>query len=621
MDQEPYYGIIGNGETCALISSTGSIDWLCLPAFDNNMVFSKALNQKLGESLYIEILDGEEKILPKEFSQRYIKNTNILVTEIEYRPIKVKITDFMPWKGISETIREKRYIFRILEIQNKTRRKKSIKISLATEKRGELKEKDYIEGKGFVFGSYIERSVIRLRAKKSKEISIVFAYGETRSKAEYLLGKARKINIKNELEKTENFWRNWLSRGKRTSFKDKEYDGMYCRSLLVCKLLIYYKTGAFLAAPTASFPAAPSTAENWDYRFCWIRDSYFISRAFLKTGHYGEVRDLLEFLYSIQGSDGNWLPLYTIEGKRLKKEIVIETGEEIIRLGNAARNQLQLDNEGSVLYLTYLYYLFTKEKRFIREYWRKTSRAADWIVKNYRRPENGLWELREREHKKRAQWVYGKVMCYVGLESASRIREILGKRKRPKWERVRDSLKKEILKEGWSSQRKSFLQLYDSDSQADISVLAIEDYGLLDPRHSKIRRTVELIEEKLVTKGFGVKRFEDASLPFYLPTLWLASHYIRSGNIPKAKKYIDVCIRSSTELYLCAEHFDPIRGEQHGNFPQAFNHSMFIEVLLSLKERRYTLSFLNALNLPFKIFLNFFDKIKPKKIFYIRAKI
>lgn len=621
MDRESYYGIIGNGETCALISPTGSIDWLCLPTFDGNMVFSKALNQKLGESLYIEILDGEEKILPKEFSQKYIKNTNILVTEIEYRPIKLKITDFMPWKGISETIRDKRYIFRIIELQNKTRRKKSIKISLATEKRGELKEKDYIEGKGFVLGVYIEKNFIELRARKSREVFMALSYGETRSRAEYLLSKVKKVHIKNELEKTEDFWRNWLSRGKRILFKDKEYDGMYYRSLLVCKLLTYHKTGAFLAAPTASFPAASTTAENWDYRFCWLRDSYFISRAFLKTGHYEEVRDLLEFLYSIQGSDGSWMPLYTIEGKRLKKEIVIETGEEIMRIGNAARNQLQLDNEGSVLYLTYLYYLFTKDKRFLREYWRKITRAADWIAQNYRRPENGLWELREKEHKKRAQWVYGKVMCYAGIESALRIREILGKRLRPRWERARDSLRGDILKEGWSNQRRSFLQLYDNDSQIDISVLAIEDYGFLDPRHSKMRRTVKLIEEKLVTKGFGVKRFEDASLPFYLPTLWLASHHIRTGNIQKAKKYIDACIRSSTDLYLCAEHFDPIKGEQHGNFPQAFNHSMFVETLLSLKERRYTLGFLNVLNLPLKIFLNFFDKLKSKRRFYLRAKI
>lgn len=617
---QPYYGIIGNGETCALISSTGSIDWLCLPAFDGNMIFSRALNPEMGESLYIEILDGEEKILPKAFSQKYIKDTNILITEIEYKSIRVKIKDFMPWKGISDTIQEKRYIFRIIEIQNKTRKKRRIKINLATEKRGEIKERDYIEGNGFAFGIYIEESSLELRAKKSKEIVIVLSYGETKSRAEYLLNRAKKINAYDELEKTENFWRNWLSRGKRISFKDKEYENIYSRSLLVCKLLTYHKTGALLAAPTASFPVTQSATENWDYRFCWVRDSYFISRAFLKTGHYEEVKDLLEFLFSVQEPDGNWMPLYTIEGKKLKKEIVIETAEETIRIGNAARDQLQLDNEGSVLYTIYLYYLFTKDKRFLDEYWRKISKAADWIVKNRYRPENGLWELREKEHKKRAQWVYGKVMCYVGLESALKIREILRKRSRPKWERARDLLKEEILREAWSSQRKSFLQLYDDDSQVDISVLSIEDYGLLGPHHPRIRKTAQLIEEKLVTKGFGVKRFEDASLPFYLPTLWLASHYTRTGETQKAKQYIDAALRSSTELYLCAEHFDPIKGEQRGNFPQAFNHSMFVEVLLGLKERRYTLNFLNILNYQFKIILNFLDKINLRKKPYIQDK-
>lgn len=620
MNQQSYYGIIGNGETSALISPTGSIDWFCLPAFDGNMVFSKALNPELGESFYIELFDGEEEILPKKFHQSYLKNTNILVTEIEYKPVKLKIIDFMPWKGISENIREKRYLFRILEIQNKTKRRKSIRISLATEKRGEMKERDFIQDKNFTLGVHIEKNTFELKSRGNKEIFIVLSYGETRAKVEYLLNRAKRIDVRDELERTENFWRNWLARGNKISFQNKDYEDMYSRSLLVCKLLTYYKTGAFLAAPTASFPVTPSATENWDYRFCWLRDSYFISRAFLKTGHYEEVRDLLEFLYSVQESDGNWLPLYTIEGKRLRKEIVIETGEETIRVSNAAQNQLQLDNEGSVLHTTYLYYLFTREKSFLREYWKRVARAADWITKNCQRPENGLWELREREHRKRAQWVYGKVMCYVGLESALRIGEILGKKLRPKWERTKDLLKDDILKEGWSNQRKAFLQLYDADSQIDISVLAIEDYGLLDPLNPKIRKTIKLIEEKLVTKGVGVKRFEDTSLPFYLPTLWLALHYIRAGNTEKAKRYIDACIRSSTELYLCAEHFDPIKGEQHGNFPQAFNHSMFAEVLLGLKERRYTLGFLNVLNIHFKIFLNFLSKVTPKRKFYLRIR-
>ncbi|MCH8741653.1 glycoside hydrolase family 15 protein [Patescibacteria group bacterium] len=620
MGQQSYYGIVGNGETCALISSTGSIDWFCLPSFDGNMVFSKALNPNLGESFYIELFDGEEGILPKKFSQSYIKNTNILVTEIEYKPVKLKVIDFMPWKGISESIREKRYLFRILEVQNKTQRRKSIKISLSTEKGGEIKERGFIEDKNFALGVYIEKNTFELKPKGHKETFIVLSYGETRAKAEYLLNKAKRINIRDELAKTENFWKNWLARGYKISFKDKDYEDMYSRSLLVCKLLTYLETGAFLAAPTASFPVTPSTAENWDYRFCWLRDSYFVSRAFLKTGHYEEVRDLLEFFYSIQESDGSWLPLYTISGKKLRKEVVIEAEGKIIRMGNAAKNQLQLDNEGSVLHTTYLYYLFTKEKSFLREYWKKIVKAADWISKNYQRPENGLWELREKEHRKKAQWVYGKVMCYVGLESAIKIGEVLEKKLRPKWEMVKNSLKNDILKEGWSNQRKSFLQLYDADSQIDISVLAIEDYGLLSPLNPKIRKTVQLIEEKLVTKGFGVKRFEDANLPFYLPTLWLATHYIRAGDKEKAKKYIAACIRSSTNLYLCAEHFDPIKGEQHGNFPQAFNHSMFVETLLCLKEEKYALRFLNVLNIHFKTFLSFLSKVKPKKGFYLRKK-
>jgi len=619
MRKKPYYGIIGNGETCALISPTASIDWLCLPRFDGSIVFSKALTGEAG-SFYIELTD-EEALIPKKTDQHYVKETNILVTEIDYGTISVSIYDFMPWKGISENIKEKRIIYRMMKIKNKTRKRKKIEISVFTESIGKLEDHKTYHNEHYAFGIHTTRKKIDIKPNGTAEYNITFVYGKTSREILNSIERAKKANIKSEYKKTKEFWRNWLSRGKKfKKFWKRDYEKIFYRSLLLCKLLTYTKTGAIIAAPTASFPATPGGTEMWDYRYCWVRDSYFVGRAFLKTGHSEEVKDLLDFLFSIQNKEGNWNPLYTIEGKKLKKEIKIETKENIVRLGNAARNQLQLDNEGSILHLTYLYYLFTKDRRFIREKWGKIKKAADWISRNYKRPENGIWELREKEHKKRAHWTYGKVMCYVGLESSMRIAEIIGEKTEGKWEIERNALKTEILNGAWSDQRKSFIQTYEDDSQADISVLAIEDYGLISPVSSMMKKTVKLFEEKLLTKGYGVKRFEDAVLPFYLPTLWMALHYIRIGDTERAKKFIDTCIRSSTELYLCAEHFDPLSGTQHGNFPQAFNHSMFIEVLLALEERSYSLKFLNVLNLHFKVLTDFMGKIKPRKELYINNK-
>lgn len=614
-ERKQYYGIIGNGETCALISPTGSIDWLCMPTFDRKIVFGRALAD--GEdSLYLEVYDSSEALVPKKTRQKYLEKTNILVTTIDYRGIRLEITDFMPWKGITESIRDKRVLYRLITVKNKTSRNKKIRIAVSTQREGELEQKKTYSNSHYSYAIHRDNLDFSLRPRATSGRFLFLAYGRSRNDVKQLLSKLKKIRVQDELEKAERFWKNWIARGKNVTFRNREHEDMFYRSLLLCKLLTYQPTGAILAAPTASFPATPGGTENWDYRFCWVRDSYFVSRAFLKTGHYDEVRELLEFLYRIQGRDGGWLPLYTIDGKKLGKEIEIETSQDTIRIGNAAREQFQLDAEGSVLHATYLYYLFTKDREFLRANWKKIKKAAEWIRRNYKKKENGIWELREKEHKKRMHWTYGKVLCYVGLESALRIAEILKKEVSEKWGTSKELLKEEILQEAWSPQRRAFVQAYDDDTQADISVLSIEDYGLLSPFHPKIKSTVALMEEKLVTRGYGIKRFEDGVLPFYLPTLWMVMHFLRAGDRKKAEVYLNACLGSMTDLHLMAEHFDPLSGTQFGNFPQAFNHSILIEVLLTMKERNKSIKLLGILEKQRKVISDIINEIKPKHALY-----
>jgi GH15 family glucan-1,4-alpha-glucosidase len=176
------------------------------------------------------------------------------------------------------------------------------------------------------------------------------------------------------------------------------------------------------------------------------------------------------------------------------------------------------------------------------------------------------------------------VMCYAGLKSAIVIAEILDQKIPDRWHMAEDKLKKSILQMAWSKQLDSFVQTFEGDAQMDISVLSIEDYGLLHPYHHKLASTVSKIEKKLVTSQNAVKRFEDAAVPFYLPTLWLANHFIRVGDKKKASKYIDTALSASTDLNLCAEHFDPKSGAQYGNFPQTFSAAAFADTLIDFNE-------------------------------------
>lgn len=593
MQRKDYYGVIGNGETCALVSPSGSIEWLCLPKFDSTILYAKALDPKRGGSLDVSLYERGKNLLFQNQEQVYVENTNVLRTILKYKNFTVNITDFMPY----DEIYTKRRIFRIIDITNTSRSKRKIELKLYSgvqspdEKYSDIKEGNIIERRGFSVGfTFFDKNInkIKIKPKYTETVAVGVVYEETKQKTERALKRIKYLNPEKELEMCIKFWRNWLDRGIDISFKNKDYENMYHRCLLVNKLLVYTKTGAILAAPTASFPATPTSTENWDYRFTWLRDSYFVSRGFLKAGHYREVEKSLEFFFKLQNAQGHWkFPFYKIDGKEPGDECIIEelkgaNEEECIRINNAAKDQLQLDSEGSVLHTAYLYYIFSEDEDFLRKHWKKIMKAANWVTRNYSKKENGIWEFRDNL----SHWTYGKVMCYVGLESAIKIAEIIGKTPPKTWERIKDKIKKEVIKKSWSKQRKSFLQAYEDDTPVDISVLAIEDYGILKPTDSKIKKTIKQIEEKLITESGGVKRYEEAVLPFYLPTLWLASHYIREGKKERAKKLIETAINGSTSLYLCAEHFDPVQGTQHGNFPQTFCASVFIEQLLNLKERK-----------------------------------
>ncbi len=613
--RQPYYGIIGNGETCALISPKGSIEWLCLPRFDGKIAYSRALDPNKGEAVDFKILEKGKELLLQKASQRYIFRTAVLETLLEYEGFSVKITDFMPFNQESIFVTDQKAIFRLFRVKNESRKKRTVELKsysgIVREKYRDIRE-GVLYSDGILIGTVFYGSpAMTIDPRKEATFSMAIVYAEDKNSLEKGMRRLKGKDPRVELQTCMGFWINWFDRGKKIRFDDKDFENAYYRSLMTLKLLTYNRTGSIIAASTASFPATPGGVENWDYRYTWLRDSYFAMRALLRSGHYDEVERMLNFFYRIQGADGHWKsPLYTIDGKELGNEIVIKelTGpgeEDQIRLGNAASKQLQLDSEGSVLHATYLYYLFTGDMDFLRKHWEKVRKSGNWIKKNHSRREAGPWESRDGgEH-----YTYGKVICYVGMESASKIAKILGKK--DEWKKESEKLKKNILKNAWSEQRQAFLQTFEKDAPIDISVLSIEDYGLAKPDDRRIRKTVQLIEEKLIKDG-GVMRYENATLPFYLPTLWLASHYIRNGNKKRATELIRTCVDSSTDLYLVAEHFNPRHGTQYGNFPQSFNAAMFIEQIINLKERKNMLQMLNILGIDLDEFrgLFVFDKDK-----------
>lgn len=222
-------------------------------------------------------------------------------------------------------------------------------------------------------------------------------------------------------------------------------------------------------------------------------------------------------------------PLYTIDGGH-PSEIIVDDlngpdGERPVRLGNAASGQLQLDNEGNILYSVWHYYQRTGDMGFLRTYWDPIRRATDWTASHWMQPESGIWEIREYV----GHWVHGKALCHAGLIAAAEIARVLGHdRERSCWPMETRRIRKQVLVQGWSPRKQAFLRDYRPDAPLDISVLALGFYGQIDLHDPRLAGTVNVMERSAEQGGLvhsgGVSRYADAVLPFYLqPSGWRAT--------------------------------------------------------------------------------------------------
>ncbi len=642
--RQPYLGLIGNGETAALIAPDLAIQWFCPGRFDAFPLFAGALDPRRGGKFSLTFRCGSENLF--EPRQRYLDGTNILDTVIDLaadrdgRSVRAEVFDYFPWR--------KPCLIRDIKLTNETQAAVRVDLEWSAEpvKMSAYPIQSMLKDGITVFesrdwavacGMATEKTLV-LPAGGEVWARLALAYAETPGKAVELLQEARPVFREDspvELSEARRFWASWLAdaRDPFSLFADPHgagqgvskpltpalldgsviLDGMdlksaYRRSLLVLKLLVYEPTGAIIAAPTASFPATPGGGDNWDYRYAWLRDGYLCALTFDEAGLSRESRRFYDFVRGLQAEDGSWPnPLCDIDGNRPEETIVSELegpgGEQPVRFGNAALSQFQLDNTGNVIDGLWRHYLATGDINYLASWWPPVLHALNWLEANWHRPEHGIWEFRDALR----QWIYGKVLCYAAFEAGAQIAEKLGHASdRERWKKQAASVHEEVISRGWSPERKAFTQFYgvvqpdpaNNDGTGhppatltggpplDISVLALAFYGLLDPSDPRMEATVRAIEAPNAQSGLnmdgGIARFEGAALPFYLPTLWLARYHLLAGNKARALELITLSLQCATDLDLMAEHFDPVSSRQWGNFPQAFSHEELVRTLFAL---------------------------------------
>ncbi|WP_299161523.1 glycoside hydrolase family 15 protein [uncultured Eudoraea sp.] len=583
------YGIIGNCRSAALISKTGSLEWCCLPEFDSSSVFAKILDDKIGGSFEIHV--SEEYSI----SQRYKKNTAILITRYSDGDNTFELHDFMPryyaengkYHAPPELARYVRHIkgkprFKVLYDpkleyaigETRSYVKKNFIVSLTDNEKFDTV---------FLYTSFNKNAVLEGRELEvTKNGYFLLTYNE-----KILQPDSRKIYL--DLENTKVYWLNWTNRTPTYNQYNKEIT----RSAITLKLLSYDKSGAVLAAATTSLPETIGEVRNWDYRFCWIRDASMVIKVMAQLGHKNVARRYLQFIIDlIPDKDEKLQIMYGINKEKNLTEETLDhlsgyKGSKPVRVGNAAYKQKQNDIYGILMDVIHAQLVkFSTNIENGEELWGITKGIV-WIVsRHWKEADKGIWELRTEER----HFTFSKVLCWVAIDRAIKVARILKKtRKLEKWIKLEQEIKEDIYSNSWNSEVNAFTQSYGS-THLDASVLLMESYGFIHAKDPKYVSTVLAIEKELSNDGllYRYKNEDDFGLPsssFTICTFWFINSLFKIGEEERAQKLFDKILSYSNHLGLFSEDIDFKTKRLLGNFPQAYSHLALIECAVNFANK------------------------------------
>jgi GH15 family glucan-1,4-alpha-glucosidase len=382
------------------------------------------------------------------------------------------------------------------------------------------------------------------------------------------------------LARTDAWWREWSGRC--------AYEGPYrdevLISLIALKAMTFETTGAVIAAPTTSLPEDIGGVRNWDYRYCWLRDSALALEALLEAGYTEEALGFRDYLLRVGTGDPTKIQImYGIGGERRLTEFELEElpgyeGSKPVRIGNAASEQFQLDVYGEVVAVGFL--STTLLGRIEKHVWPRWRTAVEHVESIWRQPDDGIWESRgPRRH-----YTYSKVMAWVVFDRAVRLAEQFElEAPLERWKQTRDEIHLEVCEQGYDPERRTFTQYYGS-KELDASVLNIPLVGFLPGTDERVTGTIDAIARELGRDGF-VSRYSTADTDdglsgdegqFLACSFWLVSALALNGRVEEARALFERLIGLANDLGLLAEEYDVRRQRQVGNFPQAFSHLTLI---------------------------------------------
>lgn len=588
LDQVPLSarGLIGDGFTAALVSVAGSIDWLCMPRFDSASVFARILDTDRGGSMAVR-----PAAFPFESVQQYDTETNVLETLMtSVGKGAIRIIDSMPWSDDPRaSIHE---VHRRIDCPG-----------------GEV-EVEILFDPRFDYGRDVPRISVadhglmaegkggnRLALSVSTKIAWEMlpnggARGKVTLRAGMLLwcvltwGSDHVAHVDahrpfEHLRVTRRKWREWAAR--------LTYDGPWrhhvLRSALTLKLLMYAPTGAVVAAPTTSLPEWIGGTRNWDYRFTWARDSAMAVRSANLIGYGSEARDFYHFLRDAVDRDAGLQLMYTVDGRAVPEEQELSHlagafGSRPVRIGNGARDQVQLDTTGAIADAAQLFERFGGTLTL--RAWNTLAAVIEKAVDTWKKPDHGIWEPR---HGMRHN-VHSKLMNWLAMDRGTQVALAFGRGDlAERWSACAQEIHADILANGMDATKTRFMSIYGED-RPDATLLLLAIHGFLPDDDDRLRNTVAWVRDRLSMGPYLYRYHDDDGVggpegAFILCGFWLAEALALQGDLDEASRIFTAHAEASNHVGLLAEELAP-EGELLGNFPQAFSHLGLINAALRI---------------------------------------
>lgn len=585
------YGVIGNMVSACLIGRDGSIDWLCLPHFDSAACFASLLG---GPEHGRWLLAPDEPILRS--SRRYVPGTAVLETRFETATGACTLIDFMPLTDDEEKVDVVRIVrgeagqvsmhmelvlrFNYGQAVPWVRRRDYGLSAIAGPDAVELHTRVALEGRDM-------KSIARFTVRENESVPFTLSYHRSHKTPHFVPDRSE------ILDRTVSWWQEWSKRC-RYDIEHDAWREAVIRSLITLKLLTFKPSGGIVAAPTTSLPEAIGGARNWDYRYCWLRDSALTLYALLNAGYREEAEAWRQWLLRVAAGHPEQLRImYGIAGERWLPENEVSwlpgyEGSLPVRVGNEAVGQVQLDVYGELIETLHA----AREAKLapLAEAWQLQGVLLDHLESIWREPDHGIWEVRGDLH----AFTHSRLMCWVAFDRAIKSAEHFGLEGRvDRWRKLRDEIHADICQNGFDAELNSFVQYYGGKS-LDASLLLIPQVGFLPADDPRVAGTVAAIERDLVRDGYvlrystdevddGVGGHEGA---FLVCSFWLADAYAMLGRLGDATTLFERILAVRNDLGLLAEEYDPVRARLVGNFPQGFSHIGLINTAFNLIDAR-----------------------------------